>query len=508
MNIQSRLLSLLLPALTTLVALIALFFYFNWSHEILNNFNNQLQSIVIAASQSINPDEIEWINAHLGDPELNTNPRYQLYRQKLVQLRQQLPIDNLYVVKIEPLQPTDRAKLAPLEQHEEESEEVDTRHKQVFLLDASRPKGNEVNLPGDIDFSETGEQKVYFTKKAFVTPVYESRKTGERFMSAYAPILNGQGQVVALLGADMRTYEIDRKLQNALLAVFLSSLVTLLMVIATVYLIANKISKPVQKLNQAALDIAAGNYEANIQVDGPKEIVELANTFNTMSECLVENISRLRQSSLIRERMYGEYECGLVLQNYMLQKVVEEFTNPHLQMRLTSVNFSNAQKGLMLQCKKDSTTKILSLTLVEAVDRGFQALYNLNRFAAEPLDKLAEYEYPYLYCQFDEDFSSLKYKKNVLHSPLVWSVQSEQFIKDGQNIPLHNQDMIFLYNSGLIEHFKTEEKIQAWFAKILRHFAEDGIDTIHTMLTNDLTFLAKRENLKGNYQIMSLQVKN
>ena len=69
----------------------------------------------------------------------------------------------------------------------------------------------------------------------------------------------------------------------------------------TVFLIADRISKPVRQLNQAALEIAAGEYETNIDVKGPKEIVELAHTLNTMSECLVEHMSRLRESSLIRK---------------------------------------------------------------------------------------------------------------------------------------------------------------------------------------------------------------
>lgn len=508
MTIRSRLLSLLLPTLTTLVALISLFFYFNWSHEILNGFQNRLLSIVIPTAQLIDANEVTWISDHLKDSDLKSNPEYQRFRQQLVQLKQQLPIDNLYIVRIEPLKKSDLTLLenggTPSDRIVENHQGPEFSHKQLFLLDASRPDEASVNAPGDIDFSETEEHKIYFTKKAFVTPIYESRKSGERFMSAYAPILNAQGDVIALLGADMKTLEIDRKLHNALLVVFISTFITLLMVIGTVFLIANRISKPVQQLNQAALDIAAGNYEANIQVDGPQEIVELSNTFNTMSECLVENISRLRQSSLIRERMYGEYECALLLQHYMLQKVVEDYKNPNLQIRLTAVNLSNIQNGLLLQLDKNSDHD-LSLRLIEATNPGFEALYNLNKVSSLPLDKLTDF--PYINCQFENNYSVLVYRHQTLFPPLVWSIKEQQFITENHNrIPLSNQDMIFLYNSGLIAQFETQERIEAWFSKILRHFAEDGLETIHTMLTNELNFLAKRENLKGNFQILSLQI--
>lgn len=508
MTIRAKMLSLLLPILTTLIALIALFFYFNWSHEIINGFQNRLLSIVIPTANLINTQEVDWISKHLHEANLKNDPKYENYRLKLVALKQQLPIDNLYLFQVEPLKKND---ISLLEKNSDKIREghfhKEFTHKQVFLLDASRPDEFSVNKPGEIDFSESEENKIYFTKQAFVTPVYESRKTGERFMSAYAPILNEKGEVMGLLGADMNTNEIDNKLHNALLVVFISSLATLLLVIATVFMIANRISKPVQQLNQAALDIAAGNYEANIQVEGPQEIVELSNTFNTMSECLVENISRLRESSLARERMYGQYECGLLLQHYMLQKAVEDFNNPSLQMRLTAVNLSNIQKGLAIhyEYEKDNK-KIFSLNLIEATQSGFEALYNLNKISFLPVQQLENC--PFIHCQFESNYSIFTYQNQLLFPPLVWSIKKQQFIKrERHGIELSSQDMIFLYNSGMIAQFETQERIEAWFSKVLKHFAEDGLDTIHTMLTNELNFLAKRENLKGNFQILSLQVK-
>jgi HAMP domain-containing protein len=502
MTIRSRLLFLLLPTLTALVAMIALFFYFNWSHEITHGFKMRLQSIVAATAQSLHPEEIEWISQNLKDPNLTSQPRFIRNRDRILKIKEQLPpVDNLYVVRIEPMQANDLADLKQSSK-EQTTQGVDPDYKQIFLLDASF--GQAINAPGDIDYSETGEQKVYSTKKSFVTPIYKARKSSERFLSAYAPILNDKGDVIALLGADVSMLEIDQKLQHALLAVFVSTLIALLLVMTTVFLVANRISKPVQQLNQAALDIAAGNYEANIQVAGPKEIVELANTFNTMSECLVENISRLKESSLIRERMYGEYECAQLLQYYMLRKVIEDFRSPNLQIRLTSVNFSPMQKGILLHL--DETPSGLNLLLVENLDSQFESLYQLNQLATKSLDELKKYSY--IECQFRKNCSLLNYHLQNLFTPLVWSMKLQHFIKeDSLEISLHNQDMIFLCNSAVMNYFKKEENMQTWLTKILHHFAEDGLDTIHTMLTNELNFLAKRENLKENFQILNIQVR-
>ncbi|WP_068468447.1 methyl-accepting chemotaxis protein [Candidatus Protochlamydia phocaeensis] len=508
MTIRSRLLLLLLPPLTAFLILISLFFYFNWSREILDSFKSRLQSIVVATAQSISRTEIEWMDEHLKDPDLKDNPRYLSYRQEFVALKQKLPIANLYIVQIEPVQEGELILLNepenPLNQIHT-SQDPQNAYRQIFLLDASDSKQSPVNAPGDYDFSETDEHLVYFTKKAFVTPIYLARRTNERFMSAYAPILNKEGEVLALLGADVGMEAIDNKLHNALFMIISGDLVTLFLVVLTVFLIAEHISQPVRTLNQAALEIAAGDYDANIQVKGPKEIVELANTLNIMSECLVENISRLRESSLIRERMYGEYECALLLQHYMLQKVVEDFKNPHMRMRLISVGLANNQKGLLLKTEKIPGSD-LSLTLIEAKDPSFSSLFELNQEAFLPLDQQPNARF--MECHFLKDYSLLRYHLQKLFSPLVWSIKSQQFIRGSQQeIPLQNQDMVFLYNSGLIEQFETEEKIISWLTKVLKHFSEDGLDIIHTMLTNELNFLAKKHLLKRNCQIIVLQIK-
>jgi HAMP domain-containing protein len=285
----------------------------------------------------------------------------------------------------------------------------------------------------------------------------------------------------------------------------LGSCLTLLLVIGIVFLIADRMSKPVRQLNQAALAIAAGDYEANIQVQGPKEIVELAHTLNTMSQCLVEHISRLRESSLIRERMYGEYECALLLQHYMLQKVIEDFHHPHMHLRLISVPLSPLQKGLSLRIDQPSNGD-LTLTLLEAQEPGFAGLFQLNQWMYLPQNELKNKAF--IECQFIDQYCLLRYHAHTLFPPLVWSIKAQQFIKsDQQEIHLQNRDMVFLYNSSLIEHFETEEAIEKWFAKVLRHFAEDGLDTIHVMLTNELTFLAKKQHVKHNFKIISLQIK-
>lgn len=279
----------------------------------------------------------------------------------------------------------------------------------------------------------------------------------------------------------------------------------ILLLVLVIFLIYERISKPVRELNRAALKIAAGNYETHIAVKGPKEIVELAHTLNTMSECLVEHISRLEKSSLRRERMFGEYECAVLLQHHMLQKVIENFNHTALLMRLVSVPHSTLQKGLFL--KIDSSDEI-AFTLIEASENGFPGLFQLNQSANLPLEDLKNKGYINCRLDFEEKMSPiLHWTAHDLHPPLVWSLKTEAFSKsENQKFQLHNGDMIFLCNSSLIREFKKGEALEAWFSRILRHFSEDGLGTIETMLTNELSFLAKKHNAKHHYYILCMQV--
>lgn len=281
--------------------------------------------------------------------------------------------------------------------------------------------------------------------------------------------------------------------------------IILLLVVGTVFIIADRISKPVRQLNQAALEIAAGDYEANIQVNGPKEIMELAQTLNTMSQCLVEHMVRLKENSLIRERMYGEYECSILLQYYMLQKVMEDLSHPHLDMSLISVPQSPLQKGLFLKVDRSQSSELV-LTLIESQEIGFAGIFQLNQCAYLPKEEFKDKSF--IECQFIDQYHRLRYHNHALFPPLVWSIGNQRFKKnDRSEIELDNHDMIFLYNSSLIEHFENEEAIENWFSKVLRHFAEDGLDTINVMLTNELTFLAKKQHVKHCFKIIGIQVK-
>jgi HAMP domain-containing protein len=318
----------------------------------------------------------------------------------------------------------------------------------------------------------------------------------------YTPILNNEGEVIGLMGPDVSLDAIEGKLHNAVLIILFSTITTIALVIISVFIIANKMSRPVQKLKDAALAIAAGNYEEPIQVSGPQEIVDLAHTLNTMSECLQENLSRLKESALVRERMHGEYECSLLLQKLMLHHSIEEFQSDKLELLVLEEHPSSTAQGILVSATSQ-TNGIIELTLAEAQEKGFLSLYKLLRQSATFL-----MDHPSLKMSIDCQKNEISYDIHDMPQPLIWSLAKSTWLPiTSCPIKISSGDMLFLFNKGFLQHFTEPEESKEWFSRILKHFAVEGFETCIHMLKNDLRFLATHHPHNVNCLIISGQFK-
>ena len=331
--------------------------------------------------------------------------------------------------------------------------------------------------------------------KVYITPVYFS-ETGKQ-MTGYAPLSNGQGMIVA----DANVELIDTKFLDRLLLIVASVLGIVGLMVASLYYIANKISNPVQSLNNSALAIAAGQYGESVPTNGPKEIVDLSNTLNTMSECLLENINRLKENSLLRERMYGEYECAMLLQHLMLQKNIDHCRSDAVAIKSLTL-FSDSPRGLLLDFPKSESPHLFHIRLAEAEETGLEGMYEL----------LTQYKHAkegatHTTLTFDRSTSSLSIQGPEL--PLFWSLGQQRFLspKDG-SISLESGDFFFLLNQGLLSLFKEPKAIQDLLAKVLKVFAQDGLETTASMLHKELTFAAKRKELLEDIHLLCFQILN
>lgn len=333
-------------------------------------------------------------------------------------------------------------------------------------------------------------------KNTHITPTYLS-KTGEKVMTGYAPIFDSNGHVMGLMAADVNVNLINQKFQDSLFLIILCAGFTILIVVATLFVIANKISRPVQKLNNSALAIAAGQYGESVRVSGPKEIAELANTLNTMSECLHENINRLKENALLRERMYGEYECAMLLQHMMLQKNIDDCRSDAAAVKSITF-FSESPRGLLLDFPKSEHFQI---HLAEAEEEGFEGMYQLltqYKLSKEPLES---------HTILHLNQATLQFKGPQL--PLFWSLDEERFIEPENNtLKVDSGDYLFLFNQGLLRFYKGHKQLAELLSKVLKVFASEGLETTASMLQKELAFATKRKDLQEDIHLICLQILN
>jgi HAMP domain-containing protein len=349
-------------------------------------------------------------------------------------------------------------------------------------------------------------------KDVHITSIYKSQE-GEKRMTGYAPIFDEQRHLMGLMAADLNVNLIDKKFHESLFLIIVSASFTILIMVITLFLIANKISRPVQKLNNSALAIAAGQYGESIQVNGPKEIAELANTLNTMSECLHENINRLKENSLLRERMYGEYECAMLLQHMMLQKNIDECRSDAVALKSITL-FSESPRGLLLDFPKPERSDLFQIHMAEANEEGFEGMYQLLTQYKLSKESQARGDHPSFLREevhtsllFDRTASTFQVKGP--HTPFFWSLDEKKYLEPSNgSFKVDSGDYLFLFNRGLLRFFKGQPPVFELLTKVLKIFASDGLETTAAMLHKELVFATKRKDLGEDIHLLCFQILN
>lgn len=93
------------------------------------------------------------------------------------------------------------------------------------------------------------------------------------------------------------------------------------LLLAVVLLIARSISRPIRKLDQAAMTLASGNLDVALPViSGGGEIAELGESFATMRDQLKEHIRRLADTVAAQERLASELRIAHDIQMSLVPK--------------------------------------------------------------------------------------------------------------------------------------------------------------------------------------------
>ena len=212
----------------------------------------------------------------------------------------------------------------------------------IYILDVS--EGNDYTPIGSEDVMDKdsiiGAENVMLRKEVFVSKIQEWEQWGLLKVS-YAPILNKDGVVKAIAGADVDMGIIREKTKQALIQSSIAGVVFLIISIIAAFSISKKIIEPIRKLKYSALRIAAGRHGDKVSIDKPKELSELSDTFNAMGSKLKDTVSHLTQynSDVLTERKEQDLQV----------KLDERVKVKHEKIRSYTFKCSHSVNGLLLK---------------------------------------------------------------------------------------------------------------------------------------------------------------
>jgi nitrogen fixation/metabolism regulation signal transduction histidine kinase len=136
--------------------------------------------------------------------------------------------------------------------------------------------------------------------------------------------------MVLLIGTSRRPLlELQQQIRTAAFAI--AGVGILLAVIASLWLAA-RFTRPIEQLAAASRELAAGEWNAQVDVESNDEVGELARSFNSMVRDLAENRDRLVQV----ERVAAWRELA--------RRLAHELKNPLFPLQLTVENLAKAKR--------------------------------------------------------------------------------------------------------------------------------------------------------------------
>lgn len=147
------------------------------------------------------------------------------------------------------------------------------------------------------------------------TEVYED--SGVQWFSAFHPLRDRQGRVVAVLGADQRASDLQAVAQERIKSTLLSGLAAAAVAVILSFLLARSVTRPLKLMAESTAEIAAGNLGICLNIRSRDEVGELASSFNQMVNRLsaaAEDRARLQKELLEKQKLDQELSLAAEIQ--------------------------------------------------------------------------------------------------------------------------------------------------------------------------------------------------
>jgi two-component system, NtrC family, nitrogen regulation sensor histidine kinase NtrY len=226
-----------------------------------------------------------------------------------------------------------------------------------------------VGAPGDADAQQLAPiiQQVQSNHREFGTVIRGS--SGGQTVNAF-PLTGENHQVLGvLLVASSRQIYAELRSQIGAAALLAASAGLILAILLSSWA-ATRVTRPVEELARAAHEVAAGNWNATVEVSTRDEIGELAESFNRMTRDLLDHSERLVQA----ERVAAWRELA--------RRLAHELKNPLFPLQLTVENLLRAREQGQQQF--DETFRESAATLLSEISNLKNIIGKFSDFSKMP----------------------------------------------------------------------------------------------------------------------------
>ena len=138
---------------------------------------------------------------------------------------------------------------------------------------------------GTVSFFDDIADKIYQTGKGMDTVFYYNALPYGELYYAYAPILDTNGNVVAIMGTDVELGEMHSQLNRSLLLTNTMHIIfSLLIILAIYFFMTISVIKPVTQITSTAMELARGNISANV----PNRVLHRKSELGLLAKAVTE----------------------------------------------------------------------------------------------------------------------------------------------------------------------------------------------------------------------------
>ena len=237
-----------------------------------------------------------------------------------------------------------------------------------------------------------------------------------------------------------------------------------------------------------ALDIAAGNYGNKIDLSKASHLGEIANTLNTLSDCLRY---RFEQDKIATTHLKNTYHLENTLQQFMAIIPIKNYNNDTLLIDALHI-FCHNSKGIVVDILKDGSHFYMAESLSPGIDGMYDLFTNYKH----------SNEFPY--CDISFKDGKLSVDPNSFSCPIVWSLSKKSIVPFDQ--PLEEGDFFFLHNTPFQNLYGSHKKLELLFNKVLRIFFQEGLSIIKLMLEKEIKQAFREKGVSKNIYLLMAQV--